>query len=40
VDRPASTRSWSLNIRVAGKMRRFDVGSALGLAEARKKAED
>jgi integrase len=36
---PAGTRSWSLNIRAAGKMRRFDVGTGLGLAEARKKAE-
>jgi integrase len=37
---PSGTRTWSLNIRAAGKMRRFDVGSSLGLAEARKKAED
>jgi integrase len=37
---PAGTRSWSLNIRAAGIMRRFDVGAGLGLAEARKKAED
>jgi integrase len=37
---PAGTRSWSLNIRSVGVMRRFDVGSGLGLAEARKKAED
>jgi hypothetical protein len=32
---PAGTRSWSLNIRAQGKMRRFDVGRSLGLAEAR-----
>jgi integrase len=37
---PAGTRTWSLNIRAAGVMRRFDVGSGFGLAEARKKAED
>jgi integrase len=37
---PSGTRTWSLNIRAAGKMRRFDVGSSLGLVEARKKAED
>jgi integrase len=35
---PAGTRSWSLNMRAAGVMRRFDVGAGLGLAEARKKA--
>ena len=37
---PAGTRTWSLNIRASGVMRRFDVGSGFGLAEARKKAED
>ena len=37
---PAGTKTWSLNIRAAGIMRRFDVGAGLGLAEARKKAED
>ena len=37
---PAGTRTWSLNIRAAGIMRRFDVGSGLGLAEARRSAED
>ena len=37
---PAGTRTWSLNIRAVGKMRRFDVGVGLGLAEARKKGED
>ncbi len=37
---PAGTRTWSLNIRAAGVMRRFDVGAGLGLAEARRKAED
>ena len=30
---PAGTRSWSLNIRANGKMRRFDVGRGLGLAQ-------
>ena len=35
---PAGTRSWSLNIRAQGKMRRFDVGQGLGLTEAREKA--
>jgi integrase len=38
---PNGTRSWSLNIRDAkGERRRFEVGSGLGMAEARKKAED
>jgi Arm DNA-binding domain len=37
---PGGTRSWSLNVRAAGKMRRFEVGSGLGLADARKRAED
>ena len=37
---PAGTRSWSLNIFAAGVMRRFDVGTGLGLAEARKRAEE
>ena len=36
---PAGTRSWSLNIRAQGKMRRFDVGQGLGLSDARLKAE-
>ena len=31
---PAGTRTWSLNIRAQGRMRRFDVGQGLGLAEA------
>jgi integrase len=35
---PAGTKSWSLNIRRHGKMRRFLVGSNLGLKEARIKA--
>jgi len=35
---PNNTRTWSLNIRAKGVMRRFDVGSELGLAEAREKA--
>jgi len=38
---PNGTRSWSLNIRDAkGERRRFEVGSGLGMAEARKTAED
>ena len=37
---PAGTRSWSLNIRTNGKMRRFQVGQNLGLSEARSKAEE
>ena len=37
---PAGTRSWSLNIRSHGRMRRFDVGRGLGLSDARKEAED
>src|SRR5271168_877627 len=36
---PGGTRSWSLNIRASGKMRRFDVGGGLGLAAARERAE-
>lgn len=36
---PKNTRTWSLNIRANGVMRRFDVGANLGLAEARDKAE-
>ena len=38
---PSGTRTWSLNIRDSkGVRRRFDVGSDLGLAEARRRAED
>ena len=38
---PSGTRSWSLNIRDSkGVRRRFEVGSGLSLAEARRKAED
>jgi len=37
---PAGTRSWSLNIRANGKMRRFEVGRNLSLSEARSKAEE
>ncbi len=37
---PSGTRTWSLNIRDSkGVRRRFDLGSSLGLAEARRKAE-
>lgn len=35
---PKGKRTWSLNIRANGVMRRFEVGVALGLAEARVKA--
>lgn len=38
---PSGTRAWSLNIRDSkGVRRRFDVGSDLGLAEARRRAKD
>ena len=38
---PNGVMSWSLNIRDAkGERRRFDVGRGLGLAEARRKAEE
>ena len=38
---PNGTSTWSLNIRDRrGVRRRFDVGSGLGLAEARRKAEE
>ncbi len=37
---PSGDKSWSLNIRDSkGKRGRFHVGSGLGLAEARRKAE-
>src|SRR5947209_3739796 len=38
---PSGARTWSLNIHDAkGTRRRFDVGTGLGLAEARRRAED
>ena len=38
---PNGTRTWSLNIRDrSGVRRRFDVGAKLGLADARRKAEE
>ena len=38
---PSGTRAWSLNIRDSkGVRRRFEVGSGLSLAEARRTAED
>jgi integrase len=38
---PTGTKSWSLNVRDrTGARRRFDIGCGLGLAEARRKAED
>jgi integrase len=38
---PSGARTWSLNIRDAtGTRRRFDVGAGLGLAEARRRAEE
>ncbi len=36
---PKGKRTWSLNIRANGIMRRFEVGAGLGLAEARVKAK-
>ena len=36
---PKDTRTWSLNIRANGVMRRFEVGTGIGLAEARVKAK-
>ena len=36
---PSGKKTWSLAMRANGVMRRFDVGSGLGLAEARAKAE-
>lgn len=36
---PKGTRTWSLNIRANGVMRRFEVGIGLGLADARVKAK-
>lgn len=36
---PSGKKTWSLAMRANGVMRRFDVGSGLGLAEARVKAE-
>ena len=37
---PSGTKTWSLAMRANGVMRRFEVGSGLGLAEARARAED
>jgi integrase len=38
---PSGTRTWSLNIRDSrGNRRRFDLGPGLGIAQARRKAED
>jgi len=37
---PAGTKTWSLNMRANGVMRRFEVGSELGLSDARAKALD
>lgn len=37
---PSGKKTWSLAMRAQGVMRRFEVGSGLGLAEARTKAED
>jgi integrase len=36
---PKGKRTWSLNIRANGVMRRFEVGVGLGLADARVKAK-
>ena len=37
---PSGGKSWSLAMRANGVMRRFEVGSGLSLADARKKAEE
>ncbi len=37
---PNGTMTWSLSARVNGKRRRLNLGEGLGLAEARRKAED
>lgn len=37
---PSGKKTWSLAMRANGVMRRFEVGSGLGLSEARTKAED
>ena len=37
---PNGTMTWSLSARVNGERRRLNLGEGLGLAEARRKAED
>ena len=37
---PSGGKSWSLAMRANGVMRRFEVGTGLSLADARKKAEE
>jgi integrase len=37
---PNGTLTWSLSVRVNGERRRLNLGEGLGLAEARRKAED
>jgi integrase len=37
---PKRTMTWSLSVRVNGERRRLNLGEGLGLAEARRKAED
>jgi hypothetical protein len=37
---PNGTKSWSLSARVNGERRRLSLGEGLGLAEARRKAQD
>jgi integrase len=37
---PNGTMTWSLSARVNGERRRLNLGAGLGLAEARRKAED
>src|SRR5690606_1138213 len=37
---PSGKKTWSLAMRANGVMRRVEVGSGLGLSEARTKAED
>jgi integrase len=37
---PNGTKTWSLSVRVNGERRRLNLGEGLGLAEARRKAQD
>ena len=37
---PSGVTSWSLNVRINGVRRRVGIGEGLGLAEARRRAED
>jgi hypothetical protein len=37
---PSGVMSWSLSARIHGRRRRVGIGEGLGLAEARRRAED